>query len=498
MNWTERIEKPLPTPKTKPASVAVIGAGIAGLTTAYRLAQQGFKVTLFEASDRAGGRIMTNRESFSPQQQYCEMGGEWIDSTHESLMKLARELGLDIQDVAPKRKGKELYYIGGRFYTLQDFVDQQGGGAFMPLAHRIGKDRKLSRPLTSHAAAIDALSIDEYLTKAGPQTSTPDWVTGGIRLAYKGQYGMEPSQMSALQLINHIGVGSKMPFSVYGYKQDESRRIKGGNGLLIEKLTAKLHELGVEIKTGWHLDKLSYRTTNPNAVYTEFTHHDKHKTLHFDYVVSALPFSKLRDVNGLDDLSKRGLISDEKLRAIRELGYGNIVKVMLGLKGRPWEHSTRLPCPSDGSFHSDNPYLQNGWVTSIGQKGSEEENILTVLVAGNEALSRIDNLEARIRLAYSEMLGLPEEEIFNHRHAEHNWSNHPFSKGSYSYFKPGQYTQFRTITGTPEMHGRLGFVGEHTDPDLYGYMEGAVRSGEREAKRILEHQKTRAPAAVSR
>jgi len=254
----------------------------------------------------------------------------------------------------------------------------------------------------------------------------------------------------------------------------------------------------VEIKTGWQLDKLSYRTTNPNAVYTEFTHDERHKTRHFDYVVSALPFSKLREVSGLDELKNRKLLSEEKFAAIRELGYGNIVKVMLGLKGRPWERSSRLPCSSDGSFHSDNPYLQNGWITSIGQKGSEEENILTVLVAGNEALSRIENLEAQIRKAYSDMLGLPEDAIFNHRHAEHDWSKHPFSKGSYSYFKPGQYTRFRTITGAPEMQEKLGFVGEHTDPELYGYMEGAVRSAEREAKRIMEHQKTRESKAASR
>ncbi len=58
--------------------------------------------------------------------------------------------------------------------------------------------------------------------------------------------------------------------------------------------------------------------------------------------------------------------------------------------------------------------------------------------------------------------------------------------------KPGQYTTLQHCTGTPEANGRLGFAGEHADPELYGYMSGAVSSAVREAKRIAEHARERA------
>lgn len=508
MQWRKRLE-PHHRREGEPKlpSVAIIGGGVAGLTTAYKLAQQGFKVSVFEASDRLGGRIRTNRDSFSPQHQYCEMGGEWIDSTHKNIMTLARELGLDIQDVTAKRQGDDLYYIGNKFHRPQDFLKGDGTGDYAALAREIGKDRKKATQDIAYAQYLDGQSMDDYLTQAVQRTDTPGWVLDSIRAAYKGQYGIEPAQMSALQLINHIGTGLKMPFAVYGYKQDESRRIKGGNERLIEKLEEACRTHGVEIRTGCALEHVGYNNLRGKPyVYTDFNEDGRQKTRHFDYAVMAMPFSRLREVKGLKELEERKLLSPQKREAIAELGYGNIVKVMLGLKDRPWEKARRLPCPSNGSFRSTNPYLQNCWITTYGQRGNEQENILTVLVAGNEALSNIGPLETRIKKAYAEMLGMKAEDIFNHRHAEQDWAEERFSKGSYSYFKPGQYTRFRTVTGTPEVEGKLGFVGEHTDPELYGYMEGAVSSGLREAERIVAHAKahplasdpSKAPAATSR
>lgn len=494
-NWVKHINGGANGAAAPRHSVAVIGAGIGGLTAAYKLAQEGFKVTVFEASkQRLGGRIYTNYDSFSAQGQFCEMGGEWIDSTHHDLIKLAHELKLDVQDISKQRAGEELFYFGGTLYAPKDFIDTtKMSGPFVPLARYIGADRRRAHANPKKAAELDAMPMDRYLKTAQAATKAPDWVIDSIAAAYKGEFGTELSDQSALMLINQIGTGLKTPFSVYGYKQDESMRIKGGNHMLIKALGEKLKETGVEIKPGYKLTKLDYRDDiRKPSVYAEFDHEGRNKTLHFDYVVCSIPFTKLREVKGLSELKDRHLLSENKFKAIHELGYGNIVKIMLGMNGHPWENNPLFDVPANGSFRSDNPYLQNTWITSVGQQG--QDSIITILVAGHEAKQPPATIIRECKKAVAELFGQDEDAIFNHRHATHIWPKDQFVRGSYSYYKPGQYTTVRLATGTSEIDGRLGFAGEHTDPELYGYMTGAVHSAIVEAKRIAEHARAHAKA----
>src|SRR5581483_2540888 len=61
--------------------VAILGAGVSGLTAAYRLQQAGLPWTLYEASPRFGGRMFTKRD-FNADGMFCELGGELVDSDH--------------------------------------------------------------------------------------------------------------------------------------------------------------------------------------------------------------------------------------------------------------------------------------------------------------------------------------------------------------------------------------------------------------------------------
>lgn len=481
-------------------SVAIIGGGIAGLTAAYKLSKQGFRVTLYEAAQRLGGRIYTDYQPFSPQGQYCEKGGEWIDSTHHDIRNLAHELGLDIQDISKKRTGEELFYFGGEVYAPSHFLrynteSKTAEGAYAPLARHIGKDRRRARDNPAYARQLDQMNIEDYLNRAHAALGIPYWVTESIKVAYKGEFGTAPCEQSALLLINQIGTGLKRPFEIYGPKQDESQRIRGGNHKLIEALQQACEKQGVKIFPGHQLTKIDYRDDLSKApLYLELNHDGRKKTRHFEYVVSALPFTKLREVDGLDALAGRQLLNPLKLQTIRELGYGNIVKIMLGMNGHPWENNPRFSIPSNGSFRTGNPYLQNTWITSVGQKG--EDSILTVLVAGNEAKQPVPVIVRECKKAAAELFDMSEETVFNHRHAFHVWPKDQFIRASYSAMKPGQYTTLRLAAGTPEVGGRMGFVGEHADPELYGYMSGAVRSATCEAERIIEHAKALSATAI--
>src|SRR2546423_8989262 len=76
--------------------IAVVGAGLAGLTCAYRLQQAGLNAQIYEASDRIGGRCYSIRD-FSP--LIAEHGGELIDQGHTQVRHLAQELGLDLDNL---------------------------------------------------------------------------------------------------------------------------------------------------------------------------------------------------------------------------------------------------------------------------------------------------------------------------------------------------------------------------------------------------------------
>src|ERR1044071_8269240 len=79
-------------------SVLVVGAGLAGLSAAVRLRKDGARVTVVEARDRVGGRVMTIRNVFA-NGQHAEAGGDFIDQGQEDIRLLADQYGLTVQKI---------------------------------------------------------------------------------------------------------------------------------------------------------------------------------------------------------------------------------------------------------------------------------------------------------------------------------------------------------------------------------------------------------------
>src|SRR5882757_1107797 len=80
------------------ATIAVVGAGLAGLTAARELRKAGYAPDVFEGSTRIGGRCYSARGVFG-EGQVAEHGGEFIDTGHTEIRALARALGLTLDDV---------------------------------------------------------------------------------------------------------------------------------------------------------------------------------------------------------------------------------------------------------------------------------------------------------------------------------------------------------------------------------------------------------------
>jgi protoporphyrinogen/coproporphyrinogen III oxidase len=89
------------------AAVAIVGAGVAGLTAAYRLKRRGIRVVVYEASDRAGGVIMTERR----EGYLAELGPNSLMAGGGSLAEILSQLGLDASRVEAQRDARKRYVV---------------------------------------------------------------------------------------------------------------------------------------------------------------------------------------------------------------------------------------------------------------------------------------------------------------------------------------------------------------------------------------------------
>ncbi|MGA9604081.1 MAG: FAD-dependent oxidoreductase, partial [Methyloceanibacter sp.] len=148
-----------------PHTVAIVGGGVAGLTAAYRLHAAGASPVLFEASNRWGGRMFTQYDFYKG--MFCELGGEFVDTDHEDLQTLAKEVGVEMENLTAAAGGDDLYFFKGVFHTPSDMIDPaKKSGAFGPIAKQIANDAaKLTDKddnWTSYAGKLDRMSLKDY------------------------------------------------------------------------------------------------------------------------------------------------------------------------------------------------------------------------------------------------------------------------------------------------------------------------------------------------
>lgn len=449
----------------RPTKVAVIGAGIAGLHCAYRLQQAGLDVTVYEASTRAGGRMFTARGMF-PDNQVAELGGELIDSNHRFMHALVEELGLTLDDRTadtPSSYVADTWFVLGAVVSEATIVAQ-----FTDVASAMLADMEAADSDDASYEMLDNTPLSQWLDERVPSATHPE-LHAVLTAAYRGEFGLECDEQSALNLIYLIGSDEPDPFRIFG-ESDERYHVHGGNDLIT---TGLAEALAGRVKTGRTLtaaqdDGDGYAITLRDANGDE-------ELVGCDRLVFALPFSVLREV----DLSALAL-SDEKRTIIDELGYGTNTKVMGAFDRRVW----LLDHNASGACTTDLP-MQQSWDTSIGQDG--DTGILTNFLGGDQGLASGEGT------AEAWFIGvLPDlEQVFPGTSAAYvansavrmHWPTYPFTKASYTCYRPGQWAFWGT-EGLRE--GNVHFCGEHTSPEFQGWMEGGAETGGRVAMEILE------------
>jgi len=456
--------------------VAIIGGGVAGLTAAYRLQAAGATPIVFEASNRWGGRMFTVYDFYKG--MFCELGGEFVDTNHEDLQTLASELGVEMQKLAAEGDGEDLYFFKNQFHTPKEMIDpEKQTGAFAPIAKRIAKDAdKLTdkdENWTSHARKLDKMSLKAYLEQF--RGKTDDWAIDLLDVGYNIEFGLLTEDQSSLNMVDFITTDMDKPFSMFG-ESDEVFRIKGGSSALIKALLAAL-ENKIEMKQGYALTALDHKA---GKIVLGFDAPGGPASESYDAVILALPFTKLRQVKGLEGLQ----LGKEKLKCIRELGYGQSAKILQGTTSRVWRSAdSGLPAPSNGTFYSDLGF-QNLWDSSRAQPG--DAGIITDFLGVKAGLSDAKSALDAFRADLPKMSPKMAEVLDPNAVTSWFWAVYPFTLGSYASAKVGQYTTLLEVASEPALDGRLQFAGEHTSSDFLGFMNGGVESGNRAAAALIE------------
>ncbi len=457
------------TAPAKAARVAIVGGGLAGLSAAHALRKAGIEATLYEASDRLGGRCFSERKAFA-EGQVAERGGEFIDTPHTAIIGLVKELGLDLDDVlaAEGTADHSITWLDGAEYTEADATRD-----FQPVYPLVQAQAKALGDHYGYAGSnktakqLDAMSIAGWIDRhvAGGRRSKLGRVLDN---AYVEEFAVATDRLSAISLVISLKESPRDHFGTY-VGSDQRYHVRGGNDLIVSRLA---DDLRASIATGTRLTALE--RIGGGRYRLMITDHDgTPASAEFDRVILALPFSLLREV----DLSRAGFRA-LKLRAIRELPMGRSSKLQLQFSERLWRD---LGCNGEvrveGSFHST-------WEVSRAQPG--KAGVLNFWSGGEVAAavgSTQDQEAAGAVLRDLEAVWRGMTARWNGRMIVDVWDRNPWSRGSYAYYPPGYMT---TILGIePEPEGNCFFAGEHTSLEWQGFLNGAVESGLRAAAEVV-------------
>jgi monoamine oxidase len=455
--------------------IAIVGAGLAGLRCAHMLFTESggrpVASTVYEAHDtRAGGRCWTLR-GFFHDGLITEHGGSFLNSNQTAVRRLAALLGLreEVVTGGDLPQGEEVFFIDGAYYTLEEASADWRSFGFAAF-------RKAAREQRTEAGEthLDAMSVPEWLE------STP--IGAGSRFGKLMQAntvtenGGDPSDQSALDLIELLS-GNPRSSLLPLPGDDERFHVVGGNDQLVAGMIGELPAHAVQYAHTLH----AIRANVDGSVTLSFEVSGRLSDVTADFVVLALPFSTLREV----DLTQAGL-SPAKLRVIATMGMGSNAKIHLELSRKTWP-----ALGFSGATYGEWDRLASAWDDCV-QLGPSAEPALYLAFPG----ARVGRTgltggghgpapAADVSFALSEIEHVfpGTSAAFTGRAYEDHWALDPFVRGAYSYYRVGQASSYGQMAGVSE--GSFLFAGEHTSIANTGFLDGAVETGERAARLLM-------------
>lgn len=418
-------------------SCIVVGAGFSGLAAAYKLKNAGWTVTILEARDRIGGRVLSYSFAQNPN-LVCELGAEWVGESHERIKALCRDFSIPLQ----KHQFDDYLLQNGK-------VSRPGEWNFSPQAKAaFGKLLKRYEKLTT----AQKTNLDRY-----------DWWT------YLEKIGFTEDDLRLRDLMDSTDFGESIrhvsafaaaaEYAESSPKNEMDYKMTGGNARLGQEFTKRIGLENIRLKTlvteiNQRAGIVTVRTGSENFI--------------ADACVCTVPTASLRRIKFNPPLPS---VQSE---AAQKLIYARICKNSVFYENRFWKDEN-FSMVSDTTSHYYFHSTQN-------QTGAE--GILTSYAIGEKAdvlASQSD--ERRMKIVTRDLVDFDENAPKLAKNiASYAWQRDKFSEGAYALYRPGQWFGIRPILARP--HGKVLFAGEHL-ADWQGFMEGAIETGEAAAQNLI-------------
>jgi len=477
--------------------VVIVGAGIAGLVTALRLHDAGVDSTIYESSQRVGGRMHSER-SYWDDGQHTEWCGAMVDSLHVNVHRLARRFNLGLLDTIAARPphARDTCYLDGQYYPMAQ-ADRDFAAIYPIMQEQLAKVNELTtyRNATAEARRLDAMSMRKWIAQ---------YVPGGLNsqlgrlidVSYFNEYGRATDELSALNVVVQLGeqrhYAENHEMNVLG-SSDQKYIFAKGSQALPEAVAAALP--AGSIIFGRRLLAIARQANGVYVLTFGSGAGGATEKIYADRVVIAIPFIALRGV----DYSSAGFDA-AKRHAIENLGYGYHTKLHLQFDRRVWMRQGRWPEPTSGQIWTTLP-VQSSLDYSLGQAG--RDGLIEVFTAGPAAMldtpptpyARVGDSPAVRRHVRSFFEQLDHiwpgvSAAWNGKATFGNAQADPNILASYSCWLVGQYTTIAGHEALPQ--GRVHFGGEHTSVSNQGFMEGGAETGFRAAGEILDDYRVKA------
>jgi monoamine oxidase len=417
--------------------VLIIGAGAAGLAAAEALAREKVTVTLLEARERIGGRILNVMDSGG--HLPIELGAEFVHGAKNEVWEIIRDAGLETQELSDKH------------WLVCDGTTKAAGQSWNEL------EKILSR-IDLHAPDRDFRS---YLHGIPGLSST----TKAFAVDYVEGFHAADSSI--------VGIHSLARAEAAAEADEATRqfRLAKGYGAMLDWFWGRMKALSVEILHDRVVESIRWE---PGSVEVEAKRGARREYFKAPRVLVTLPLGVLKErEEGVSFIPR----IPKKEAAIKALAMGMVIKIVLQFQMRFW------PNEDFGFIHVLEGMFPTWWSDQRGL-------VLTGWVGGPRAcqLSK-ESPEAVLAEALRALAGIFKAEPKRVQELltgvyRHDWIHDPFSLGAYSY-SPVATDGMAEQLAAP-VNDTLFFAGEATDSrGEQGTVHAALASGKRAAKEIL-------------
>jgi monoamine oxidase len=441
--------------------VVVVGAGFSGLTASRTLAKAGKKVVVLEARNRVGGRVKAGTIAG----RTVDVGGMWAAASQTRILELIKEFGFHLEPQF--ETGKNVTEANHR--SFEGTGDLFGWGKktddeyarVMKLVDSVSQDVPLDGPWkAARAREWDTMSAEDWFQQ---NTKNPE-VLGTLRGLTRGILTADAYQVSFLYFLFYMRSGDSF-VSQAGFGQGTTQA-----WTVRETMHGVAAKIGEELKDAIVFESPVRAITQSDAGVTVVA--DK-GTWNADYAVVCLPPPlALR-------IQYTPILPPEREILLQHMPMGSVIKYWVAYEKPFWrprgysglitsdEMPSNLIC-ADSSLSDAGPGFLVGFMEASGG----------ILWTGKGKDARRKEVTRQL----TRFFGADAERVIDYE--DQDWPSDPWSRGCYvASPAPGILSSVGAAMRVP--HGRVHWAGTETSDRWAGYIDGAIRSGDRAASEVL-------------